>query len=101
MIRLTIALFIFSLSIHLHSAPVDADCTKLFDTPQSETSNQRLCGQTDGKNATQTKDTAESEILTQIHLSKRKPSLAESLMAMFFIPGLFLLWISRFAKSNK
>ncbi len=103
MFRLALTLVLFSLSIHSYSAPVNADCLAATKTTQNEIHHSMLCTTVDdkGEAKNKTSGTPGNEVLTQMRLSQRQPSAAESLMAMFFIPGLILLWIARFAKSNK
>lgn len=102
MFKLTTVLFLLFLSIHL-SASVNADCVSTFDAAHDETHHQSLCNSSDIKKVTAKKnpDIIEGETLPHMRLSNRQPSLIESLIALIFIPGLILLWLLRFVKSNK
>jgi hypothetical protein len=102
--KLCVILLVFSISICAHSAPTSADCVASLEIPNGAADNQNLCSRVNAKETTTAKNQqrySENEVFTHIRLSKRQPSLAESLMAIFFIPGLILLWFSRFTKSNK
>jgi len=102
--KLFIVLFAFSFSLNVFSAPIAADCLTHSGVLNEIVSNQ--CGH-DGTETLAAKDQhgysdkAEQSALAHVHLREKPPSLAETLMAMFFIPGLILLWFSRFTKSSK
>jgi hypothetical protein len=102
--KLIATLFTLCVSLNVLSAPIAADCLTHSGMANESVSNQCIH---DGAETLGAKDhqnyaeKIEQETPVHIHLSKRSPSLAESLMAIFFIPGLILLWFSRFTKSNK
>ncbi len=101
MLRLLIVLLLFSLSIYSHSALATDGCVNAVVVPLNGANSQASCNQLNVKVAMKDADTAKSQVMVTMHLSKRQPSPAESLLAMIFIPGLILLWILRFARSDK
>ena len=107
MTKVLVTFLVFFLSANALSTPIVANsCITSWDIFKATANNQRPCGniadkETAVKNQQNYSDDIEKEAFAHIRLSKRQPSIAESLMAMFFIPGLILLWCSRFAKSNK
>jgi hypothetical protein len=104
--KLLLTLFVFSISVSVLSTPINADCLASSKMSNEAAKNQGLCIH-DEKETSAAKsqqyyaDSVTKEALAHIRMSKRQPSALESLMAMFFIPGLILLWFSRFTKSNK
>jgi len=101
MLKFILAIFIFFISLVANSLPMD--CVASFGNTQAANS-QDVCVQTENDKkaeATQNADLEGNQTLAHLRLSKRQPSLAESIIAMLFIPGLILLWFSRLSKSNK
>lgn len=104
--KLLVTLFVFSISVCVNSSPIATDCVASLEISNGVASKQNLCADIDSKETTAAQHQSysgvrENEVVAHVRLSKRQPSFAESLMAMFFIPGLILLWFSRFTKSSK
>lgn len=104
--KLLVTLYVFSISVSVLSAPISADCLTSSGVSNEAARHHGLCAHDESeaaaiKNQRDYADSVEQEALAHIRMSKRSPSLAESLMTMFFIPGLILLWFSRFTKSSK
>ncbi|RZA07012.1 MAG: hypothetical protein EOO68_04060 [Moraxellaceae bacterium] len=102
-----ITFFVFFLSANAFSAAtITNNCKMSLDIANTTMHSLESCNFIDDKEAA-AKDRRhyENNIAQKtpkhIQLSKRQPSIAETLMTMFFIPGLVLLWFSRFTKSNK
>lgn len=104
--KLLIAALVFFISSNVSSAPVAANCKTSFEHIEKRESGQTLCGRSDAQSTLPNNQSAiaadlEKEVPNHVRLSNRQPSIIESIMAMFFIPGLILLWFSRFTKSSK
>lgn len=105
MTKLFATLFLFSISLNLFSAPMSADCVTSLKISSEGAMSQVTCDNGTGTSAAKDQQTyasdVEKEALAYLQLSKRSPSLIESLLTILFIPGLILLWLSRFLRSNK
>lgn len=106
MTKLLVTLILFSASLNLFATSVTEVCEKSSAAAHQIANKQTLCLPAENensfaKNQPDYSDNGDKENLTHIRLSKRQPSIAESLMTIFFIPVLILLWFSRFIKSNK
>lgn len=105
-LTLFVSLFLFSISTNVLAAAINDLCEVPSGISNKVANSHVVCGDIDKENAhanneQRYSDDVEKEAREFIRLSKRRPSIAESLMAIFFIPGLVLLWFSRFSKSSK
>jgi len=106
MTKLLVTLILFSASLNLFATSVTEVCEKPLAATHQIAHKRTPCLSVENenpaaKNQPEYSGNADKENLTHIRLSKRQPSIAESLMTIFFIPVLILLWFSRFIKSNK